>query len=298
MQILQCALWIIDTYKSYDCNYNIDPQCNAKITDISASSLYLSENSSILSNVASSGKIYQSNNSKITGAFSANSFPSINPYENKEITSPTSISPMIITGNGTKNNPYVISVTGCSSSEIKYHNNVYVNIKPGCYKGIDISNNANITLSPGTYYIRSHFIVGNNAVINALEGSSILFVGDYAIDIQNNATLNIVAPNFGYYSGIALMGDPNGKETIVQTFSNNAIINVKGAIYFKNQIINMENNTISSNDGCLQIIARRVLFSNNAVIGSKCFGVGISPISYGQIIVEVPHFVNSIIKSD
>jgi Flp pilus assembly protein TadG len=286
-------------YGSYSCSSSVDPQCNASLSDSSLSSLYLSNNAQINTSAAAGGLIYLSNNAKITGTKTSNSTQVTDPYAALTISAPTtSASPTIGGGSGSSSAQAIdisIGSSTCSSGALTYANNKYINIHPGCYNGWDFKNNVYLTLYAGTYYIKTKFSIQNNAVITATNGTTIVFVGSgassYAIDISNNAQLNITAPTSGTYSGIALMGDPDGKETIVQTFSNNAILNIKGAIYFRKQILNLENNAMSSSTGCLQLIARRVLFSNNATIGTNCSGVGTTDVTIGQQVQKIVDIV-------
>lgn len=284
-------------YSGYACNSSIDPQCTANANTSSVSSLYLSNNARITATATAAGSIYLNNNAQVTKKV-PNSTQAADPYANVTLTVPTSTAAAVATGAGTSGNPYDVSVAAntCSTGAITYANNVYVKIHPGCYNGWNIQNNAIVTLDPGTYIIKSQFVFQNNAQITGNAGTTLIFAGtgaaSYAFNIGNNANLSIVAPSSGAYAGIALMGDPAGKETIVQTFSNNAVLNIKGAIYFRKQIIDLENNaSAGGSNGCLQIIGRRVLLSNNANIGLNCAGVGTSDISIGQQVTKIVDIV-------
>ena len=261
--------------------------------------MYLSNNAHIAANAVAAGLIYLSNNAAITGTKTPNSTQVTDPYAALTISTPGSTaSPTIAGGDGTtlaKAIDISIADGKCSAAALTYANNLYIKIHPGCYNGWDFQNNVNITLDAGTYYIKTKFTLMNNAIITATNGTTMIFAGtganSYAINVGNNSTLSITAPSSGTYKGIALMGDPAGKETIVQTFSNNAILSIKGAVYFRKQILNLENNAMSSADGCLQLIARRVLFSNNATIGTNCGGVGTTNVTIGQQVQKIVDIV-------
>lgn len=272
------------TYGSYSCSSSIDPQCNAGLTTTNLSSMLLENNAIMNSDASAAGLIYLSNNAKIKGTKLNNGMQSTDPYASVSLSTPTTTAAHTTTGSGTSGSPYSVSVAAgkCSTGAITYSNNVYINIAPGCYNGWDFKNNAKITLSAGTYYVKSKLDIQNNASITATSGTTIVIVGDYAMGINNNAILTITAPTSGTFQGIAFMGDPAGKATVVQTFSNNATLNIKGAVYFRNQILNLENNAVSGSGGCLQLIARRVLFSNNATIGTSCASIGTKDLTLNQ----------------
>ena len=57
------------------------------------------------------------------------------------------------------------------------------------------------------------------------------------------------------------------------------MLNLTGALYFPNQILELDNNTSSlPNHGCTQVIGRMVRFMNNVDLGSNCAGTGVKPI--------------------
>jgi len=283
------------TYGSYSCSHSVDPQCGASISESSMSSLYLSNNATITGTGTAAGKIYLANNASITTKV-PNATRVDDPYAGVSLSVPSSTSNAIVAGGNGSSSGQAIDISigsgSCSTNPIVYSNNIYVNIHPGCYNGWNLKNNVVVTLYPGTYIIKSQFSVSNNARVTGTSGTTLVFSGDYAIDIGNNAILSMVAPTTGTYAGIALMGDPNGVATVVQTFSNNATLNIKGAIYFRRQILNLENNAVGGgSNGCTQLIARRVLLSNNAGIGLNCAGVGTSDISIGQAVTKIVDIV-------
>ena len=86
-------------------------------------------------------------------------------------------------------------------------------------------------------------------------GVTLVINGNYAIDLNNNAIINLTAPTSGPTSGLIFFGSRTGTPTVQQTFSNNTIFNLTGAVYFPNQIINFENNgTTAPTGGCTQVV--------------------------------------------
>ncbi len=173
------------------------------------------------------------------------------------------------------------------------NNQPALNLNPGHFcSGWSFGNSDTINLSPGTYYIDSQLSIGNNATINGAGGVTLVVDPSntgFAVSIGNNAALNLVAPGPGAgqpFPGMALM-DLSTFSNTAQNFNNNTTNNIKGAIYFRHQILNFSNN-VSLAGGCTQIIARVISFSNNVNIDDNCAGVGITPISIvGNNIVVV-----------
>ncbi|CAK0773047.1 hypothetical protein WCLP8_4940025 [uncultured Gammaproteobacteria bacterium] len=304
------ALCTLDS-PAADCHATNDPQCGASLSATNASSVRMENNayvgaSSKPAGVQAAGKIYLANNAKIWGTQAANSTQVTDPYAALTVTGvPTTTVAATITGSGSSGSPYLVSIPAgkCSSDIITATNNKYMTISPGCYGGWDFGNNAVVKLSAGTYYVTTKLLTGNNAVINATGGTTIVIAGtgsnSYALSVGNNATWNVTAPatlsTATPYPGIAIMSDPAAATNITHKFTNNATLNVKGAVYFRKQVMYFENNAGNNPNGCLQLIARRVLFDNNAnvVIGHTCTGIGITDFTYGQTVVttttQVPH---------
>lgn len=153
-------------------------------------------------------------------------------------------------------------------------------------KGISYSNNVTLNLEPGIYYVDSKFSLKNNVTMNA-PGVTIVFIGDYAMDIGNNITINITAPdaNSGLVTaGIAFASIRTATATTTQTFSNNSTLNLTGAIYFPNQIVEFENNSVINTSVCGQVIARIVQIQNNANLKNNCVGTGVTPVTGGAAV--------------
>jgi hypothetical protein len=135
-----------------------------------------------------------------------------------------------------------------------------------------------INLSPGTYYIDSQLELKNNVVINGTGGVTIVINGNYAMDIANNATLNLTAPTSGNFAGLTFYSSQSATSSITQKFSNNTVINIEGAIYFPNQILEFDNNSVMADNACTHVIARKITLMNNAKLGNECDGTGVQPI--------------------
>jgi len=152
--------------------------------------------------------------------------------------------------------------------------------------GLNFQNNFSATFAPGVYFIDTQLVFGNNALIT---GTNVTLVinGNYQINIGNNATVDITAPLTGPTAGIAFMGGRTATSTVVQTFSNNTVLNLTGAIYFPNQILNFDNNGTTSATGCTQLVARQVQIMNNVALHNNCNGTGTRPINFGGSVALV-----------
>jgi hypothetical protein len=153
--------------------------------------------------------------------------------------------------------------------------------------GLNFTNNFNVTFNPGVYFIDSQLVFGNNAIITGTD-VTLVINGNYAISIGNNAHVSISAPVTGPTAGIVFFGSRTGTSTVLQRFANNTVLNLTGALYFPNQILELDNNTSSlPNHGCTQVIGRIVRFQNNVDLGSNCSGTGVKQIGSGGSVVSL-----------
>lgn len=174
----------------------------------------------------------------------------------------------------------------CTGQSGSGSNNITRNLTPGRFcSGWDFKNNVTLNLAPGTYYIDAELTIKNNVVVNGT-GVTLVINGNYAIDINNNAYLNVSAPTSGDYAGLVFFGLRDSTPSVLQKFSNNTILNIQGAVYFPNQILEFDNNGATTAQGCTHVIGRMVRIMNNAELKNDCSGTGAKPLSPPAQLVE------------
>lgn len=151
-------------------------------------------------------------------------------------------------------------------------------LSPGVYCGdLTINANADVTFSPGTYYIHGgQFKVNGNT---SLVGSGVTFVltgsgSDIAkIDMNGSADVNLTAPSTGDYAGILMYQDRDAPTDVTNQINGSIVNNLQGTLYFPNQKVDFSGNSgISSN--CLRLVSRTVVFSGNSGFAYNCDTVG------------------------
>lgn len=143
-------------------------------------------------------------------------------------------------------------------------------LQPGHYLlGLNYSGKT-LNLNQGVYYIDTKLQLSNNVTVNATGGVTIVINGNYAMNIGNNVTFNITAPANGPTAGLAFASIRTATSTVTQKFANNVILNLNGAIYFPNQIVQFDNNATITSGACGQVIARVVELQNNANLKNQC----------------------------
>jgi Flp pilus assembly protein TadG len=154
---------------------------------------------------------------------------------------------------------------------------------PGRYAaGLNYSNSKTLNLAAGVYYIDTQLNLSNTVTVNATAGVTLVINGNYAMSLGNNVTINIAAPTTGATAGLAIASIRTATSSVTQRFSNNAILNLTGAIYFPNQIVLFDNNSTINTSVCGQVIARIVQLQNNANLKNNCPGTGVIPIAGGS----------------
>ena len=234
-----------------------NPNCGVAVNSSSSSALIVNNNGVIKGPVSVTGQWSLANNAVLSGSPSVEGAPPVaDPYANVQIQTP----PACTAQSGT--------LSGTSGTLSGGH---FCN-------GFNFINNAVVTLGAGTYYIDSQLVVSNGVTVNATAGVTLIVNGNYAIDISNNSTLNLTAPETGTYAGFAFLNSRSATSTIQQTFGNNVTLNILGIVYFPNQTINFNNNSTAAKTRCTELIGRIVNLSNNVYLNNDCAGTGVLPI--------------------
>lgn len=246
-----------------------NPDCAVASNSSAADAVALSNNASIHSPVSSHGGISLANNAELLGNPNlTQAAPVADPYATADPGSPPACTTQ--NGSGTNNGSRTLRPDVVVGG---------VGMARFC-SGFNFRNNFQVTLEPGIYFVDSQLVFGNNAVISGT-GVTLVVNGNYAVDIGNNANVALTAPSAGPTAGIVFFGRRDGTATVQQTFSNNTVLDLNGAIYFPNQIINFNNNATTGGDGCTQVIGRLVRLSNNVNLNANCAGLGTTPMHIG-----------------
>jgi Flp pilus assembly protein TadG len=165
-------------------------------------------------------------------------------------------------------------------------------LSPGIYKnGMKLVAGANITLSPGVYYIGgsgggSGLDVAGGAT---LSGTNVTLVftsingGNYAdATINGGATINLTAPTTGPYAGIAMFGDRNMPTGTNFTFNGGSSQSFTGALYLPKGNTKFAGGNDSSS-GCTQLITDTITFTGNSNLAIDCAGKGTKPLALANI---------------
>jgi hypothetical protein len=187
--------------------------------------------------------------------------------------------------------------TLCDETNFRLNNNADVDLLPGSYCG-GMSLKGTVDLASGTYYIK-----GGELQINAgatVRGTDVTLVlttdgSDYAsIKINGGADVELSAPTdeTERYAGLVIMQDPDAPACTggnCNRINGGANMNLQGAIYIPNQSIDFTGNSNITNDpdhGCLQIVARQVIFTgSSALTNADCEDAGVKDI--GTLLVNL-----------
>lgn len=270
---------------------NATVKCGVASNSTSATALNMENNAAIVGNAYTVGTLKMKNNATVSGNAYASA---VNLANNAVVSGSKSIKTTTAMAD-----PYAsftpsttdltAACTDSSSNKMTCKNNCSKTLQPGryCY-GWDVQNNAVVELNPGVYVIEAQLILKNNAQIKEAYGTSggvtLILKGNYAMDVGNNATWDFKSPTSGTYSGIAFHSLKANGSTYTQTFQNNAIIKLTGAIYVPNQKVYFENNATISQTECTQVVARLVDIRNNGNFGTACTGKGTQSIGSGTSI--------------
>jgi hypothetical protein len=167
---------------------------------------------------------------------------------------------------------------GCSngvSTQYTHSNSGLQTISPGVWcDGVSFTNDANVLLQPGVYYVNSgSFSVGGAVVMNGTGVTIILTSstsGNYAtVTINNGATVTLSAPTSGTTAGILFFGDRKAPAANSNNFSGGAALNITGAVYFPSDSVVFQNGA-SNPSGCTQLIAGTIQLTGGSKFQANC----------------------------
>lgn len=201
-------------------------------------------------------------------------------------------------GSSTLADPYAslgsATLTPGACTQTKYTiKNATQTIAPGTYcGGITAQSGANLTMSPGVYYLVNNgggnnasnagsFSVTSNANVTGNGVTIILMTTggstNYGnVSIGGSGTVNLTAPTStaglpaGIPAGILFYGR---QTTGTDTFSGGGTLNMTGALYFPNDTLDFSGNPdMSGSATCNHIVAQRITMSGTANInlGNGC----------------------------
>lgn len=173
------------------------------------------------------------------------------------------------------------SFSGCDATNlsVKTTQTLY----PGVYcNGLQLNAGANVTLSPGIYYIDRGTLQVNGGAMLSGTGVTIVFTSstgsNYATaSINGGATLNLTTPSTGATAGIVLFGDRHIPLDTTFKFNGGASQIFGGAIYLPTAAVNYSGGA-SGSTNCTQLIGDMVTFSGNANLAVNCSSLGTKPI--------------------
>jgi Flp pilus assembly protein TadG len=178
-----------------------------------------------------------------------------------------------------QDDPYALlptpTVSGCGAQAKVQPTEVAV-LNPGCYRGMDLK--GTVTLNEGTYFIDgSSFSVGSQATVTGTNVTIVLTSNNAAtnagsvatLDINGGATVRLSAQTSGTYAGILFYQDRRAADSGTNSVNGNSSSSFQGAIYMAGQEVGFSGTTGMSTN-CLQLVARRVVFSGNSTINNSC----------------------------
>ena len=243
----------------------LNPNCGIAVNSTSATALYMTNNSVVNGPVTTRGSWELANNAELNGTpLIQHGTLVADPYADVQLQ----------------------PAPPCTGQSGSGSNNVTRDLTPGHFcDGWNFKNDVVLNLAPGTYYIDSGLSIKNNVTLSGT-GVTLVINGDYPMDIGNNANVNISAPTSGDYAGLAFFGLRASTPGVLQKFSNNTVLNIQGAVYFPNQVLEFDNNGVTTSQGCTHVIGRMVRLMNNVELKNDCAATGVRPISPPAQLVE------------
>jgi hypothetical protein len=178
---------------------------------------------------------------------------------------------------------------GCDKHNYSAHGTE--TISPGVYcGGLKLTAGANVTLSPGIYYLDGGSLSMTGQTTLKGTGVTLVFTsssgsGYATASIAGGATLQLTAPTSGPTSGIALFGDRSEPLGTAYSLTGGDSQTIGGAIYFAKGAIQWSGNA-DGNQKCTQIVADTVQLTGNTTLQVECKGFGTKTMGSPALLVE------------
>lgn len=163
-------------------------------------------------------------------------------------------------------------------------------MNPGVYTGgVTIGGGMNVTMNPGTYYMKGGgFTVANGAT---LSGSGVFLYIDHsesnpssdgALSFQGGGVISLTPPTTGTYAGISFYQDRGNSKAI--SIANGTTNTLTGVFYAPASRVSFAGGSQNSKYGS-QFIVKSLDLSNNAYVGVDGTAIG-GAVKYTIAIVE------------
>ena len=194
------------------------------------------------------GSITISNGATITGTYKANAGTFTDPY-----------------ATDTPTQTAMTTAASATGPAMTYASGTF-NVYPGSYSSITLTNGANVTFNPGTYYINGAINMGGAVVVNGT-GVTIVFTG--AMATTNGATVNLTAPLANAavgIPGVALIGTSSNSIN----FGGGSAITMTGVLYAPNAPLTLSNGFATSSSTCSIVIANSIAMTGGTKLANNC----------------------------
>lgn len=148
--------------------------------------------------------------------------------------------------------------------------------------GLTLNAGADVSLSPGVYYIVGGGLTVNGGATLSGTGVTLVFTSEpgysYATtNIAGGATVNLTAPTTGATAGIVIYGDPTMTAGTAFKFDGGSTQYFGGAVYIPKGAIDFAGGAASAS-GCTQLIGDTLTFSGNSNLAINCSAYKTKPI--------------------
>ena len=192
----------------------------------------------------------------------------------------------VVTGASTMADPLASlpapPATGTTYNGLPFPNYGTRTMSPGVYNGgVNIGGGMNITMQPGTYYMKGgDFTIANGATVS---GSGVFIYVDSGggkVNFQGGGIIKLSPPTSGTYAGITIYQDRNSTQNI--SIANGTTTTITGTFYAPSARVSYAGGA-SYNQSATKMIVKSLDISNNAYVGVGGSNTGGSSITYALV---------------
>lgn len=132
--------------------------------------------------------------------------------------------------------------SGCSSGSFTNWQPTAYTLSAGCYNGFSVGNGMSAVMSPGTYVVNGGtFSIQGGSSLTTTGGVMVYLTNGATVNIANGANVTMTAQSSGTWEGVLFYQDRTMTSPNPSTFAGGASMNLSGALYFPNSLLNVDN---------------------------------------------------------
>jgi hypothetical protein len=151
---------------------------------------------------------------------------------------------------------------------------------------MSFSGAAQITMSPGTYFLNGNLSVSGGATLTGTTGVTLVFLGNASASFTGGSVVRLTAPTTDATAGMVMFGDRTMTLGTNFNLAGGTSFLFTGAVYLPRAAVNMTGGSTTGNPTCNQVVANTIRLAGGGTFANNCIGTGVKPAGARAKLVE------------